>query len=122
LVCERQANLVTKTEEQADRVCYIVGPEPVNNPFEFVVDLGCYDHMVYEPTMLKKREEFVRKVTVASRESMTTTHRGTLVVSDKSAVEIELNNVLDIPEIKCNLLSVRSLASNEVSVCLKETQ
>jgi hypothetical protein len=66
--------------------------------------------------VLEKREELAHKVTVANRESMTTAHRVTLVVSDESRVEIRLNNVLAIPEIKCNLLLVRTLASNGVSV------
>jgi hypothetical protein len=66
--------------------------------------------------MLEKREEFVCKVTVENKEHMTTTHKGTLVVSVKSSVEIEFNNVMAIPEIICNLLSVKSLTSNGVSV------
>jgi hypothetical protein len=58
----------------------------------------------------------VRKVAVANRESITTTHRGTLVVSDKKGVEIRLKNVIAILEIRCNLLSLGSLVSDRINV------
>jgi hypothetical protein len=92
----------------------VVGQNTFNNSFDYyLVDKGCSDHMVYEHVMLEIIEELVHKVTVANRESLTTTQRGTLVVSGENGVEIELKNVLAVPELNCNLLWVRLLASGE---------
>jgi hypothetical protein len=116
LVHERHANLLAEQKAEEENIYFIVARNLKNYPFELEVDSGGSYHIVYQPKMPEKREEFVSEVAEANGKSTPTTHFGTLVASDAKEAECELQNVLAIPEIKCDLLSERSIACDRINV------
>lgn len=89
----------------------------LNAPNEFHLDSGASQHLIFDRTMLKKATPFVVPITIGDGRTLLSTHKGDF----KIANNMDLRNVLVVPELSCNLISIQKLAQLGHSIHFSST-
>ncbi|WVZ08779.1 hypothetical protein V8G54_022125 [Vigna mungo] len=83
------------------------------------VDSGCSNHMTYNRSWLTNLDESKKsKVRVTDNSTLKVEGIGSVKIKRKSGLHATLENVLLVPEMKCNLLSVGQLTKNGYTVIM----
>ncbi|WVZ25754.1 hypothetical protein V8G54_004298 [Vigna mungo] len=83
------------------------------------VDSGCSNHMTYNRNWLSNLDESKKsKVRVADNNTLKVEGIGSVKIKSRNGLHATLENVLLVPEMKCNLLSVGQLNENEYTVIM----
>lgn len=94
------------------------GPAKADDTIEFVVDSGCTRFMVNTSRWFSQCTKLTQPVPVSLADDRTTTatHSGTLKVVSNTGTAVTFNDVLFVPGLRRNLLSVKRIASKGFNV------
>jgi hypothetical protein len=81
---------------------------------DWILDSGCSQHITYDKTKFVSLEEQDGVVTVANRKELSIYGKGTIEIELSTKV-VSLSNVLYVPDIGYNLLSISQLADNDIT-------
>ncbi|WVZ21912.1 hypothetical protein V8G54_000456 [Vigna mungo] len=83
------------------------------------VDSGCSNHMTYNRSWMSNLDESKKsKIRVVDNNTLKVEEIGNIKIRRKDGLHATLENVLLVPEMKCNLLSVGQLTKNGYTVIM----
>jgi hypothetical protein len=106
------ANIATTDDMMSFATAYIAHKTVDNQSVEFHLDSGASDHLTCNKDLLLDPIAYRSAVTIGDGSKLYSTHRGTMQVNQL----IKVDNVLYVPNLSCNLLSVRQLLSGNFQV------
>lgn len=118
----KEAHLVEEEESESEPLILMVATNTENTRTTqniWYVDSGCSNHMTYNRGWLTNLDESKkRKVRVADNNTLKVEGIGSVKIKSKNGLHATLENVLLVPKLKCNLLSVGQLNENGYTVIM----
>ncbi|XP_014511620.1 uncharacterized protein LOC106770320 [Vigna radiata var. radiata] len=118
----KEAHVVEEEESESEPINLMVATNTKDTGITqniWYVDSGCSNHMTYNRNWLMNLDESKKsKVRVADNSTLKVEGSGTVKVKRKNGQHATLENVLFVPEMKCNLLSVGQLTEKGYTVIM----
>ena len=124
---KHKAKLVHESDE-ADAIMFCVHENNYDKKrSDWIIDSGASSHMSWEREIFTTYKELNNStVKVGDGRTLKVAGEGTVLVKVLSEshkpITLTMNRVLHVPEMSCNLMSVRQIAENGFSVNLKDQQ
>lgn len=97
------ANIATSSDIMSYATAYIATTDAGLRSTEFHLDSGASEHLTCDEALLFSPVPYRSAVTIGDGTKLYSTHRGTMRINDT----LKVKNALFVPELTCNLLSVR---------------
>ncbi|WVY91413.1 hypothetical protein V8G54_036927 [Vigna mungo] len=118
----RKAHVVEEEESESEPLILMVATNTEDTGTTqniWYVDSGCSNHMTYNRSWLSNLDETKKsKVRVADNNTLKVEGIGSVKIKCRNGLHATLENVLLVPEMKCNLLSVGQLNENGYTVIM----
>ena len=118
---QQQGEVKVVVEELQDEELFVVSCFATNNsPETWLIDSGCTNHMTYDQGLFKELEKTVTsKVRIGNGAYLAVKGKGTVAIEDHTGLKL-ISNVLYVPKINQNLLSVGQLLEKGYKVLFED--
>ncbi|WVY89239.1 hypothetical protein V8G54_034753 [Vigna mungo] len=118
----KEAHVVEEEESESERMVLMVATNTEDTRTAqniWYVDSGCSNHMTYNRSWMMNLDESKKsKVRVADNNTLRVKGIGSVKIKRKNGLHAALENVMLVPEMKCNLLSVGQLTEKGYTVIM----
>ncbi|WVY93645.1 hypothetical protein V8G54_032733 [Vigna mungo] len=118
----KEAHLVEEEELESEPLILMVATNTESSETTkdiWYVDSGCSNHMTYNKSWLTNLDESKKsKVRVADNSTLKVEGIGNVQIKRKNGMHATLENLLLVPKMKCNLISVGQLTENGYTIIM----
>lgn len=98
--------------DQSSKSVAFLSQAHIKNIDTWIIDSGASQHMCNDKSQFIRLEDFTSKITIANNTTMCATGRGDVPIQTKAGTTFTLTNVLFVPQLASNLISVSCATSN----------